>query len=875
MTSVSTAYAKVRALAGSAFLAWLWSVGQIAKRVGLHGAYYRFVAWQIRCTGLFDDEYYLEANPDVAEAGIDPLMHFLRAGQREGRNPTPLFETRYYRSRTPGKLKFVNTTLHYWQVGRFEDRQPCQWFDPVHYRAEHPKGQLIRYNGLRHFLEFGKEDGISPSADFDLAFYLHAYPDVARSNINPLVHYLRTGFHEGRVALPNQLNQGNELPSLELSMAFTADWHDTQSSSQTLQARVDVIVPVYAGLNETLRCLHSVLDSPCQTPFELIVINDASPDPELTARLQDLADQGHFTLLHNSINHGFVYTANRGLGLHLDRDVILLNADTEVFGNWIDRLLETARWQPYAGTITPLSNNATICSYPRFNHDNPAPLEIGYADLDQLCATVNSGQAVEAPTGVGFCMYMRRACISDVGNFDEAAFGRGYGEENDFCQRAQQKGWKNLIAADVFVHHLGSTSFKGERSARVKAALAVLNARHPQYQRRVQAFCTADPLLPHRQALDMARLQTTCRERNVLIISHDRGGGTLRHIEEDTRRLTSEGYGVFYLRPLKGQPGNVRIKHPLVGNTVNLPSYRFADTQGLADVLRELRITDIHTHGLVDFESAAPTQLRALASTLGARVEINLHDYKVICPRVNLVDQSGLYCGEPDTDRCNRCLRAKPNEFGAHDITQWRHEHEQSLREADAVTVPHADVAQRIQRYFPGLHVDVDPHEDLRPTASDFPLPTLSPEDPLRIVVIGAIGPIKGFGVLHRCAQQALEQRLPLQFILMGYGANNDKLAAAGVKVLGRYRDEHASKILQDVGAHVAWLPSVWPETYSYTLSLALSSHLRTFAFDLGAIGARLREAGLSDCLIPLDEVQQPKRINARLLAFRQQCLLP
>jgi len=76
--------------------------------------------------------------------------------------------------------------------------------------------------------------------------------------------------------------------------------------------------------------------------------------------------------------------------------------------------------------VTLLSNNATICSYPRFLQENPFPLELNFAELDALTATVNAGVEVEAPTGVGFCMYIKRAALQDVGVFDQknATFSR-------------------------------------------------------------------------------------------------------------------------------------------------------------------------------------------------------------------------------------------------------------------------------------------------------------------------------------------------------------------------------------------------------------------------------------------------------------------
>ena len=147
---------------------------------------------------------------------------------------------------------------------------------------------------------------------------------------------------------------------------------DIQSSAGGAPV-VDLIVPVYRGLAETRRCLDSVLAFPQQTSHEIVVIDDCSPEPELSVWLRDLADTGAITLLENPVNTGFVNAVNRGMVLHPDRDVVLLNSDTEVHGDWLDRLRGHAYSDPMIGTVTPFSNNATLCSYPRFMQDNPLP----------------------------------------------------------------------------------------------------------------------------------------------------------------------------------------------------------------------------------------------------------------------------------------------------------------------------------------------------------------------------------------------------------------------------------------------------------------------------------------------------------------------
>ena len=77
-------------------------------------------------------------------------------------------------------------------------------------------------------------------------------------------------------------------------------------------------------------------------------------------------------LLRNERNLGFTGTANRGMQLSR-ADVVLLNSDTIVTAGWLDALCRCAATDPRIGTITPFSNNAEICSFPRFCENNPWP----------------------------------------------------------------------------------------------------------------------------------------------------------------------------------------------------------------------------------------------------------------------------------------------------------------------------------------------------------------------------------------------------------------------------------------------------------------------------------------------------------------------
>jgi len=264
---------------------------------------------------------------------------------------------------------------------------------------------------------------------------------------------------------------------------------------------VDVIIPVYRGLTQLRRCVESVLDAKQNWPFEITLIDDCTPEAGIGSYLVQLAETSSIRLLTNKSNLGFVASVNLGISQNPDRDVVLLNSDTEVANDWLDRLRRCAHSQPDIGTVTPFSNNATICSFPNFCQDNAAPSGLTPAEVDALFRRVNCGRSVTIPTAVGFCMYIRRDCLAEVGPFDEQRFGRGYGEENDFSRRAVYAGWRNVLCADTYVFHEGATSFGEERFGLQQSAMAAIRELHPDYEAVVADFIRNDPIADLRAAV--------------------------------------------------------------------------------------------------------------------------------------------------------------------------------------------------------------------------------------------------------------------------------------------------------------------------------------------------------------------------------------
>lgn len=820
-------------------LSWLTGDGPLGRM------HVRIVCWLIRRTGLFDDEWYSLTNPDDAGAGMDPVRHFVEYGDREGRWPMRMFDPQHYRIHSPTHCpKSLNSLLHYAWQGRYRGASTSIWFDAGWYLGNNRDVKFSRIDPLKHFVRFGWLEGRLPTENFDRPQFLRA------------------------MAGPGQLLSDSPFgKASDPEPPAQADWDALVPVNHEGPVAVDVIVPVYRGYAETLRCIYAALANPQRTAFELVVINDAGPDVRLNTALSELAERGLFRYLENNRNLGFVSTVNRGMRLHRGRDVVLLNADAEPFGDWLDRLRACAYRSERVASVTPLSNNATICSYPRFNQDNPQALELGGRDLDAIAARANAGVSVPAPTGVGFCLFIRRAALDAFGLFDEESFGLGYGEENDFCQRAIAGGWQNLIAADTYVWHWGSTSFAATRRHRIRHAMEVMAARYPKYHADVAAFITADPLAPARRRMDEARLVAAGRDRNILVITHTRGGGTERLISDVVESLRARERCIYILRA--SENGRVQLSVAGVAVMPNIPPVDTTSVDALMDVCRQLSVSEIHVHQLVDYPKGTIEALRALRGlcpTVALRIYV--HDYHGICPRINLVGAAGVYCGEPGSDECNTCLaRPQSGAFRVADITRWRRDMGGLYAAASEVIVPDEDVLARLARYYPTARFRLLPHE------ARVPWPPLAPRErapgePLRVVAIGAIGNLKGYNVLLACARDARERRLPISFAVMGYSRDDRTLRRVGVTLTGRYREEDAQRLLAELDADIIWLPSVWPETYSYTLSIATAQGLPVAAFDLGAIAARLRREDRGDMLMPLGWSSSAARVNSEFIHF-------
>lgn len=263
-----------------------------------------------------------------------------------------------------------------------------------------------------------------------------------------------------------------------------------------------VVVPVFNALEALDACL-AALDRTLPAGARVHVADDASTDPRVRALVDDWRRRTRLavTAVRRERNLGFPGNCNAAFAETGTADVVLLNSDTEPAGDWLTRLAVGAAADPRLASLTPWTNNGEIVSFPNFVSPNPLPDDP--AALARAAARL-APRYPTLPTAVGFCMYLRRAALAAIGGFDAETFGKGYGEENDWCLRAEAHGWRHALCDDAYVVHRGHASFAATGLAPGGENLRRLNARWPGYNERIARFILDDPLRGDRERLSDA-----------------------------------------------------------------------------------------------------------------------------------------------------------------------------------------------------------------------------------------------------------------------------------------------------------------------------------------------------------------------------------
>ncbi len=622
---------------------------------------------------------------------------------------------------------------------------------------------------------------------------------------------------------------------------------------------IDIIIPVYNAYEYTEECIKSILRTTDLTKHTLVLINDKSPDEKIQPMLEKYKNENeelNIVVLENEQNMGFVKTVNRGMQ-YSQNDVILLNSDTEVTKNWIEKIQECAYSNQYIATVTPLTNNGTICSVPNFGIDNELPKNMNLEEYAEMIEKISKSRYPELTTGNGFCMYIKRDVITKIGLFDDETFGKGYGEENDFCYRALDNGYTNVLCDNTFIYHKGTQSFKKENMTESRAALIdehmkLLRGKHPIYVEKTDQFIANNPLRDIQENVKL-NIDIYGKKKILYLVNEwkenmEMTGGTSLHIKDLILKNTQENIASFVLAPDENDLARFKLylytneagreianfktdifQYGQIHNTNN--SYR----KMLEMLFDSFKFDILHVHHFLfqTFDAIDIAKKKEVYSI------ITLHDLYMICPSINMV-YIDKFCENDTRKNCKKCLHDRLG-VNSDILGSWRETCKVVLEKFDKIIVPSENTKMQYEKAYSNLNIEVVEHgvDVIEVKEADK-----KEKGTFDIAFVGAMAIHKGSNILKDLIKKNTNQKIKIHL----FGKPNDEMlskSTANYINHGPYTRGELPQLLIDNQIDLVCIFATWPETYSYTLTESYMAKVPVLTFDLGAVGDRVKKDGL------------------------------
>ena len=334
------------------------------------------------------------------------------------------------------------------------------------------------------------------------------------------------------------------------------------------------------------------------------------------------------------------------------------------------------------------------------------------------------------------------------------------------------------------------------------------------------------------------------KNQSILFINHSMGGGT--QVYQDNLILKIKDEKTVYAFSMQSDGSTILVENVGLREHVyfNVESMESEEFIRLMDMLK---ISKIYVNQLISYPVY---KVMSWIRATHIEYEFFIHDFYSICPSYNLLNSHQVYCyAETKVEVCRRCLsNSAISRYGTlnHiDIQVWRKNFKQFLLDADRVIAPSQSVVDIMQKYYPEIEVEIQGHKVVASIKKTFSKAFLQ-EPILHVAVVGAITISKGSQILYQLVGIITRDDLPIAIHLIGYTdkyRNPYRNATGSFEVLGIYDKNDLGTLLAKCKTGVVLIPSICPETYSYTTSEAMQAGYPVMCFDIGAPAERVRKA--------------------------------
>lgn len=478
-------------------------------------------------------------------------------------------------------------------------------------------------------------------------------------------------------------------------------------------------------------------------------------------------------------------------------DVIVMDPDAVIDDRCIDKFRRCAASDARIGAVVPWS--------PQTLAPDGGDLRLANAALDRAAPRAYPDFEDErAP-----CIFVRGGVLREIGGAETLR------DRAALHERVRAAGYRSVLCDDAFAGRSGLEA-RSRGAPRAVAPIARLA--------RTQIAIGTQPDKP-----------------GILHVLHPRGGGTEKYVQSIVR-ASRDRYRHYFLR-------------------VALDRWLFKDAEGEhraacqwpRDVVSEdclrimaawLAIDFVHVHSLV---GSGDDLVRMIAST-GLPYGYSVHDMYAPCPTVYLIGATGAYCeATTDPGACGSCLAQLPQFHGV-DITQWRARYAVFLRGAAKVWAPSNWAGATLRKYYPDSNVEIRPHPADGPRMARRDIDAFAlPDDRVRhVAVLGAIGPEKGARKIDALADEIRARGLPLRIVVVGFTdrARRWQSDDRTLTIHGSYGEDELAALFERYRIDVVLFPTLWPETFSYTLSEAWRAGRPALVPPRGALAERVEATG-------------------------------